>query len=1053
MVKLSTQLQTESDRRTRTDRVLARQEYERPVPKSAQQQEYEQQLSQVNQNLSDAEKELEQLDAERKEKIRLNTLSDGGYQARRQINDRYYKQMESVRAKIRALNQVKKQLNQGYIVEGYEGYVESYQRQSDQDRERSLRREESIRELKIKQEEEKERIAREKTWLEYYGDQVAQKIALGKEDDLMVKEYRRIAGEQQYQKSKAVITEEYQKQLDQAYQDWQESRATKPYEIPFTTSDLPLPYQTRGTISDQPVSNVYEYKIESDAEPSTVSKILKKVTTNLGKIHWYYSPKGAGGIGSGVVGTGIGSFGGLSMWKWKESDIDLTEGIREYRSDLSEKAKDVVMQEVIGRGIKEQVEPKYQERYQTAFEDKYMKDIIYDPDFDFEKAEKEFGESRTARIIAEDYNKEIQDERRALGLTVAGFKIFGYTTASSVLGLVETPVSTATTTAVVGSGYYALSSLPSWVGTGITAGTFGYGTYKTLSPTSLPEERAGGLITAVISGSLLTYQGVRYLRSPSIRTAPVKAPKPTAKSTSTVGKDVKIITDQGEINKVLYQQQKLSQVGVAGRRTIVTTKWRELLERYTGIKVDPIYQGIPYAQKGTTYTLQSLRGTYQYSTPSGYQKAYTKLTKYGWTSSQAKATLRYYQPKLIETGLEKGILIIKGNKAIGEFTYTTKQPVIDIDKNLGIKTRGARTIQDVYKVQRQIIDLEKGGQIVFETRSGVSTYLSRGSTPSAIKDVSYNYGFIKAKSTDTLKGYELLKTDDLTKMKIYQPVDYKDIASITASREFKLSAKPNKLKLDVGSRIDISKTKIIDKIADLTKKQGIGTGTISTGKTQTTTSSSQAISNAVEKVIGKLEGSSGLGSQVKLTSAIKSSPALETKSITDIKQIINLDIATKTALATSTSNAIASLSVASLKPATQVKLGLDLRESNALKNAIKTAQFPVSRTAQQVTQLSSLETIPTIKLPSVDLTFPTNIEPTIKIPPVIPVIFPPALQKKQKKSAESKTIQQYAYLPDFTSRALGLEAEEITGKQAQKRLKKLLTGLEIRRPVKIKGWQ
>jgi hypothetical protein len=83
--------------------------------------------------------------------------------------------------------------------------------------------------------------------------------------------------------------------------------------------------------------------------------------------------------------------------------------------------------------------------------------------------------------------------------------------------------------------------------------------------------------------------------------------------------------------------------------------------------------------------------------------------------------------------------------------------------------------------------------------------------------------------------------------------------------------------------------------------------------------------------------------------------------------------------------------------------------------------------------------------------------PQQKIPDVTPTHIPPALivwfkaQKKRKKRLKgSMQTLTKAYLPDFTSRALGLDPEVVTGKQAQKRIKKLLTGLEIRRGVRIK---
>lgn len=59
-------------------------------------------------------------------------------------------------------------------------------------------------------------------------------------------------------------------------------------------------------------------------------------------------------------------------------------------------------------------------------------------------------------------------------------------------------------------------------------------------------------------------------------------------------------------------------------------------------------------------------------------------------------------------------------------------------------------------------------------------------------------------------------------------------------------------------------------------------------------------------------------------------------------------------------------------------------------------------------------------------------------------------KKKKEKKKRKKALFERLYLPDFTSRALGLEAVTVTQKQAQRQLKRLLSGLEIRRAVKIK---
>ena len=79
--------------------------------------------------------------------------------------------------------------------------------------------------------------------------------------------------------------------------------------------------------------------------------------------------------------------------------------------------------------------------------------------------------------------------------------------------------------------------------------------------------------------------------------------------------------------------------------------------------------------------------------------------------------------------------------------------------------------------------------------------------------------------------------------------------------------------------------------------------------------------------------------------------------------------------------------------------------------------------------------------------------PRVTPPTRLPITLPflkAEISKRAKKKGLKADIYDRAYLPDFTARALGLKAETITVKQANKKLKKLLTGLEIRRGVKIK---
>ena len=71
------------------------------------------------------------------------------------------------------------------------------------------------------------------------------------------------------------------------------------------------------------------------------------------------------------------------------------------------------------------------------------------------------------------------------------------------------------------------------------------------------------------------------------------------------------------------------------------------------------------------------------------------------------------------------------------------------------------------------------------------------------------------------------------------------------------------------------------------------------------------------------------------------------------------------------------------------------------------------------------------------------------VPPGVPPI--PKLSKKALKKKLKKLLSpEYVYVPSFTARAVGMKAIEISERQAQKLIRKIMTGAEIRRPVRIK---
>jgi len=135
----------------------------------------------------------------------------------------------------------------------------------------------------------------------------------------------------------------------------------------------------------------------------------------------------------------------------------------------------------------------------------------------------------------------------------------------------------------------------------------------------------------------------------------------------------------------------------------------------------------------------------------------------------------------------------------------------------------------------------------------------------------------------------------------------------------------------------------------------------------------------------------------------------------------------------------------------------DLKTDNLLRTGVMSKTAIKTDTAVKTSPAlkSQLQTLLDVGISPINLrtpAFKTPRTPTFKTPnPKIPIAlwFENKKQKAQKKGSK-KGITELAYLPDFTSRAIGLNAETISGSQAEKRLKKLLTGLEVRRPVKVK---
>lgn len=777
---------------------------------------------------------------------------------------------------------------------------------------------------------------------------------------------------------------------------------------------------------------------------------------------------------------GVGGMGGLSFYPTSDQDIKLKDVKSKATDYLTEKQETAYQEDLEKIGL-EDIETKAQAEYQARFEDKYMKKLIYD-EISFEEASKEFEKSEEAKQIQKNYENTIKNELMDLGFTKQGFVQAGAGVGKSVLFLVPTTAKgTILTAGAVYGGYSALKLIPpvvAYTGTGVIGA---YGGYKALSPTSDPTERAGGVITAGISALAIGYGGYKYLRRPVVTTQKVKVPVKAFKRSKVIGFEdptkqiVKIGGKTYTIEKTYFSQQKLSRQVIEGRRTVVTSQWRTLLKKYTRLNIKSIYEGVPYTDQA------------------GYSSALKKLTKYGYTESQARATLRFYQPKVIDTTLKKGIIkttTVEGRAtARGEFDILTEQPKIKIDESLGISTRYAKTKIDYYDFERSMIKTVSGKDLIRTDILKTSPYAKLGKRTTRFEEYSV------VESGDIEEG--VIKVGQGEGFDVLQKAQYQDLKSIFAQRQIlplqrKLylgkgetriikTGEPQVIEYDLDEMLGISKSTALQpaniKKTPLAKTFGAKE---EIKKLLSTKQQRQPSAKDVERVINKLEQGStssaykstsqyyGTGQYERtiggvlpkeslgIQNQLKDLPLPNIQQQVGIKDLILLKQSDTLAL---NIGAIAGLQIRSGLKADQ-GLKANLKVENTLKNLIKgkldvgvkqemgLKQTPVLKTDLALkTQLKSLVT-------NINLKTPTLRSPDIKPPVIRPVTLPPFLLKgkiAKQINKRRKADLEFAYLPDFTARAIGLDPETLTQTQATKRLKKLLTGLEIRRAVKIKN--
>ena len=858
---------------------------------------------------------------------------------------------------------------------------------------------------------------------------------------------------------------------DDYYKEWEQKNINtlnvKDLEVKFLNVGM-LPFEAKGTINTfaSPKISVEksELKIQKEANKipiiSDIGEGFKYVTE---RVHWD-KPR------LEISQFGIPSFSFVSFGKKEEKTgpEKFIERQKEKLNELSMRLDEWAVGKENIEEVKKKVEEKYTPIYQTEFEKQYMKKLIYG-ETDFETAKKEFEKSETAKKITERYNQDFQAEYKKLetGFSnkkiVAGIGRVGLGLGEEVLNIAENPAKLGVTAVGVGGAVKLVNTLPTSLQLGITGG-FAYSGLKTTLNKSLTyTERAGGLVMAGLSGVSLTRAGIKYAKSPVVKTVEIPKPRADIISSEVIGKDVLFTKGGKTINAVLYPEQKLSQTSYGGSRTIVTTQFRETINKYLKTDLKPIYEGIP-ANQPAVYGSDVFRGGKYTIKPSGYEKAKNLLTKYGATEQQAERVLRYSAPKIQEVYLKKGSLFVNEEDltAKGNFIYEIKQPVIETKE--GIKTRGARTIRETYDIERKMVNAGEE-DFILEARKKVGTFLEKGK-PVKVKGVGFETSISKGKATETKQGIEFLK--EFKGAEVYrQPAPYQEIYSASKGW-FSLEATPKRKQVivelsDNRAKTELGKTRLYEWEINFDKTQKAEIIKRSISKTKPfelpKEKAIEKVTNAQEKAL--LQSSAGLE---KTSTTQKVSPQLIQKLKASMvtpspAQLPKSKVLTKFTTSTAQKTGLGTSVLLALGLGTKQKIKASLSEKTAMQSRQieKVSQISSQLLKQSLKQKTALKTAQTLKLQPIqqqirliDLTPKVNI-PKIKVTPSLPFSGSSGkIKEKAKTQNKIKDIENYALFPDFTARAIGIAPQETSVKEALKQIKKIQTGFEIRSGIKIK---
>lgn len=835
-----------------------------------------------------------------------------------------------------------------------------------------------------------------------------------------------------------------------------------------------LPYQTRGTKNEIPTVD-YVPKLSSEGGFDIgVGKGLKKLNelTNVLPIYLSYETK----------------YGLLPTFKFdvvpKDNSVKLSDIKKDVMGKLDKKTEDIINKEILQSGIVEELKPKYQTEYTERFKQQYFKDIINEK-ITQEEAEKQFSESNIAKDIQKRYSEEVASSR-AGKFTVGGFKIFGLQTVKGLTSLVPTTVGGTVKTglAVWGGvkGYQLLTKVP-YLLTGTNIALTTYGGYEGfLNPKATPEQKAGGLITFGIGATSLSYQGYKYLKAKNVLIEQ-KSLFPKGEMTAQQRKFMNNLIKEGTIkagDKVtLYAKGgRISEQLIIGKRTVITTRLRRLL----GIK--NIYEGIP-----TKQILTKSYKAFGYNVVTkerAVDKALKLLKDVGYKDAQAKEVLRYYSPKVIQQSFKGSI---KQDLITGEYklkgVLAIKQPKLLVDSDLGIYTRSAkikiRAIVGEGKVgtnakglqvantKFKVIDPEKMtikdfDALTFTKQKGteeIAMTRKLNSIISEVKNVPYtnvdDFTLIKKlggrKIISARKGSMVvfdkgryLDLGEVKLMSLDKGFNKAPLRAYTTEKEFlKAYVKDNVPKTKVAPKKEFSIiNKVKDKITEfkidrIMKSEAGLTNIQSTGNNQ---GMQTLLKEPTQTAQQKLQ--------------LKSLPDILTQVKNTVKNIRTLLPAFKTSTAT----------VLAQMGATASKLNMGQTQNIALDNQIKQilrtdyANVQLQKQLQGqdlgLAQAQTFSMAQLNKMGDINLNTPAfNYNPNINMPDftIPPFTFPFMFGGKEGQGKKKKKKRKYGelgLLPDFTSRILGLAPERISRNKADRELKRILTGFELRRGAIIK---